>query len=43
MKFLDGILIKFINFLYEKNLLNKIIKDEKINQIMKIIDHEKYT
>ena len=44
MKFLDGILIKLINFLYEKNLLNKIIQDKnQINQIMKIIDHEKYT
>lgn len=44
MSFLDTILIKFINYLYEKNLIKKIIKDEKkIKKIMKIIDYEKYT
>jgi len=44
MKFLDSILIKFINYLCEKNLIDKIIRDEnKMKKIMKIIDYEKHT
>tara|TARA_B100001996_G_scaffold381552_1_gene371212 strand:- start:1605 stop:2333 length:729 start_codon:yes stop_codon:yes gene_type:complete len=40
-KFLDNMLIKIVKILYNKNILDKIIKDEKkFNKIKNIIDNE---